>query len=590
MTIKKLSLVVFALAVSAVRGSPPLCPQELVRASAITADPVLAYYRSTMKEQQITFLREFVGIASISEDAAFRKELNRAAEFTAQTLRDAGMEHVSIDDSRDDTHVPVVYAESPLVPGAPYVIIYGHFDVSPALNQTWLTDPFVLTEVGGRLFGRGIVDDKGGIAANIFALTAFMKKNGKLPVNARIVFEGGEESGTSLSNYFAHYKSRFNNVKTVLITDGMNRRPGFPVLEIASRGHMRFKISITPSAGFQSKNLVENPTHRKVILSVTSGKNALHSGTIAGGAVPNPLVELARLVSNLPRAGGLGEVQSNGASGQAPSSAQLVISYPGGQAALEKDVWGLNVRHGLVWQVQSTNNAAAVDPNPAALGEFLRLLAGLVDERQRLAVPGFYDGIIQPEFPLSWSPTEAEFKEMAEMLPGVQLVGDPNLSPQFKVARLPAFNIGRIDRFGNEVHATVSVRLVPGMDGRKVAANFAAYVHQLAKPNFIVKFSDHSGISLPDRQDPFSLMMQLGFHSLATAFGQPPILAEDGGTLPLISHLRSGLGEIDILIDAVGGAEGHVHAENESMAIADLVAATEAKILLLQSIADSAAR
>ncbi len=53
------------------------------------------------------------------------------------------------------------------------LLVYGHLDVQPAaVEDGWDTDPFVLTEKDGKLYGRGATDDKGPVLGWIHALQA----------------------------------------------------------------------------------------------------------------------------------------------------------------------------------------------------------------------------------------------------------------------------------------------------------------------------------------------------------------------------------------------------------------------------------
>lgn len=70
-------------------------------------------------------------------------------------------------------------------------------DVQPALVEDgWDTEPFVLTEKNGKLYGRGSSDDKGPVLCWIHAVEAFQALNIPVPVNIKFVFEGMEESGS----------------------------------------------------------------------------------------------------------------------------------------------------------------------------------------------------------------------------------------------------------------------------------------------------------------------------------------------------------------------------------------------------------
>jgi succinyl-diaminopimelate desuccinylase len=73
------------------------------------------------------------------------------------------------------------------------LVIYTHLDVVPT-SDTWSTDPFVLTQVGDRVYGRGVSDSKGGVAGLVAALQAVMK-SGKPKYNLSVLLTTDEEVG-----------------------------------------------------------------------------------------------------------------------------------------------------------------------------------------------------------------------------------------------------------------------------------------------------------------------------------------------------------------------------------------------------------
>merc|ERR1711981_1359484 len=82
-------------------------------------------------------------------------------------------------------------------PAKKTILIYGHLDVQPAMTSDgWNTDPWVLTEVDNKLYGRGSTDDKGPVLGWLVALKAMKKLGIELPVNLKFCFEGMEESGS----------------------------------------------------------------------------------------------------------------------------------------------------------------------------------------------------------------------------------------------------------------------------------------------------------------------------------------------------------------------------------------------------------
>lgn len=67
------------------------------------------------------------------------------------------------------------------------ILIYGHLDVQPAqVSDGWDTEPFVLTEKNGKLFGRGSTDDKGPVLSWINVIEAYQKLNQPFPVNVKV--------------------------------------------------------------------------------------------------------------------------------------------------------------------------------------------------------------------------------------------------------------------------------------------------------------------------------------------------------------------------------------------------------------------
>ena len=130
-------------------------------------------------EDALLRLVELLRIPSVSAVADRAPDIRRAAEWVAGRLRRLGLATELIE---TEGH-PLVYAESPPVPGAPTVLVYGHYDVQPVdpLDE-WLTPPFEPAIRGDDLFARGASDDKGQIFMHIKAVEAYLKAAGRLPV------------------------------------------------------------------------------------------------------------------------------------------------------------------------------------------------------------------------------------------------------------------------------------------------------------------------------------------------------------------------------------------------------------------------
>jgi acetylornithine deacetylase/succinyl-diaminopimelate desuccinylase-like protein len=92
---------------------------------------------------------------------------------------------------------PILMASFAKDPNKKTVCVYGHLDVQPAAKDDgWDTDPFVLTEKDGKLYGRGSTDDKGPALSWLWVIEAHQKLGIEMPVNIKILFEGMEENGS----------------------------------------------------------------------------------------------------------------------------------------------------------------------------------------------------------------------------------------------------------------------------------------------------------------------------------------------------------------------------------------------------------
>src|SRR5512147_3032064 len=125
------------------------------------------------RDRYIDELKQYLAIPSISALPEHAADTRRAAEWTAEALKSAGMENVRLIDTPGN---PVVYGDWLNAPGKPTILFYGHYDVQPVdpLNL-WTTPPFYNDAATTEIYTRGSADDKGQVFMHIKAIEAHIK-------------------------------------------------------------------------------------------------------------------------------------------------------------------------------------------------------------------------------------------------------------------------------------------------------------------------------------------------------------------------------------------------------------------------------
>src|SRR5919201_735522 len=229
-------------------------------------------YARENQQRFLSELKDLLRIPSISTLPEHKSDVQRAAEFIASELRRVGMDNVEIIPTSGH---PLLYADWLRAPGKPTVLCYSHYDVQPPdpLNE-WTTPPFEPTERNQNLYARGAVDDKGQMYMHVKAVEALMKSDGRLPLNVRFLIEGEEEVGGESIAKFVREQVAKLRADFALVSDTEMFAPELPTLCVGLRGMVYTE------------------------LQAQGATTDLHSG-MYGGAAPNPLEALARIISKL---------------------------------------------------------------------------------------------------------------------------------------------------------------------------------------------------------------------------------------------------------------------------------------------------
>lgn len=139
---------------------------------------------------------------------------------------------------------PVVYAERKGTSNKT-LLFYNHYDVQPPEPlELWESPPFEPEVREGKLYGRGVSDDKGHIVARLFALDALLESDGELPCNVKFVIEGEEETASvHLHQFVLDHKDQLDADACIWEFGGVNEDEA-PIQYLGLRGICYVELSV----------------------------------------------------------------------------------------------------------------------------------------------------------------------------------------------------------------------------------------------------------------------------------------------------------------------------------------------------------
>jgi acetylornithine deacetylase/succinyl-diaminopimelate desuccinylase-like protein len=237
------------------------------------ADLALRAYAEAERERILATLFSWLRVPSISADPDHAGDVRASAEFCADLMRQAGLEHVAVLDTGGG---PAVYGDW-LGAGtdAATVLVYGHHDVQPVDPlEEWTSPPFEPVVVDGECRARGAIDDKGQALYQIEAARGLLAEDGRIPVNLKLLIEGEEEVGSPHFEALLEAEPDRFRCDVVVVSDTGMIAPDVPSTTVGMRGLVTFDVALRTAS------------------------IDLHSG-MWGGTVPNAALIAARLVAGL---------------------------------------------------------------------------------------------------------------------------------------------------------------------------------------------------------------------------------------------------------------------------------------------------
>ena len=200
---------------------------------------------------------------------------------------------------------PVVYGE---IPGESPVtlLFYDHYDVQPPEPlELWTSPPFQPVQREGKLFARGVSDNKGNTVARLLALRAFQKTKRKLPVSVKFLIEGEEEIGSPNLGAFVKRNRRLLKADACIWECGGVNWKNQPIIMLGLKGILYVQLEARGASQDVHSSMgtvVPNPAWR-LVWALASIKDMDENIQIAGfyDNVRPPTEQEIKAIKAIPR-------------------------------------------------------------------------------------------------------------------------------------------------------------------------------------------------------------------------------------------------------------------------------------------------
>jgi acetylornithine deacetylase/succinyl-diaminopimelate desuccinylase-like protein len=232
-------------------------------------------------------------------------------------------------------------------------------------------------------------------------------------------------------------------------------------------------------------------------------------------------------------------------------------------------------------------------PNP--LNGLASMIARLHDDSGKVAVPGFYDDVVEIDESERESFSRVPFDE-AEFIREAELTATPGEEGFSVLERLWARPTLDVNGLGGGFQgegpktvipraamAKITCRLVPDQDPMEITRKLADFLRQEAPAGLSVDIVPYQG-SYPAKTDPSSPACRAAAMALRDVYGREPVLARSGGSLPVVSDFQRLL-DCDVVLVGLGLETDRIHSPNEKFDLVNYYRGIETSAALLERLA-----
>lgn len=151
-------------------------------------------FQKYVKDNMNRFAKEVIMLSSQPSVSARNEGVEQCAALVEKMLKEIG---ASTRVLKMEGVAPLIYGEVKSSRSSKTILFYNHYDVQPEEPlELWKSPPFKPEIRDGRIYGRGVSDDKGELVSRLKIVESYIKAHGEPPCNVKFCFEGEEEVGS----------------------------------------------------------------------------------------------------------------------------------------------------------------------------------------------------------------------------------------------------------------------------------------------------------------------------------------------------------------------------------------------------------